>query len=209
MNIISNFIKGLLIGIGAIAPGVSGGALAVIFGVFEKLNDAIANPFSDIQNKMKFLLPLGLGGGLGVLAFSNIMKYLFQYYEVEIKYLFIGFMIGTFPSVLREANKHGFRIKYLIPLISAFTITLLISIVENKAFSIIAETKPTIVELVVYGAIIGFGTIVPGISASFILMYIGVYDFLLEAISKIDLSVILPAGIGVILSVIKFANLIT
>lgn len=75
MKILSDFIKGIIIGVGAVAPGVSGGSFAVILGVYDKLTDAIANIFHNLINKIKTLLPLGIGVCFGVLGFSRIMKY--------------------------------------------------------------------------------------------------------------------------------------
>ena len=105
MDFIKNMLKGLLIGMGAVAPGVSGGTFAVILGIYDKLTDAVANFYKNFKQKMLFLLPITLGVGIGVLGFSKVMKYLFETHEVEVKFLFIGLMAGTLPSVFNQANK--------------------------------------------------------------------------------------------------------
>lgn len=209
MNFFSGFIKGLLIGMGAVAPGVSGGALAVIFGLYEKITDAIAGIFKDFKNNVIFFFPIALGGGVGVLAFSKIMKYLFLHYDVQVKYLFIGLMIGTLPSVLKQANKRGFRSIYLLPSIAALALTIFSIIIEKVGMNIIPETSSGILWLAIYGAIIGIGTIVPGISASFVLMYIGAYQIVLDGIADIDFAVLIPVGIGFAVSIVIFAKLIS
>ncbi|MDD4503889.1 MAG: DUF368 domain-containing protein [Clostridiaceae bacterium] len=208
MNFLSGFIKGLLIGIGGVAPGVSGGTIAVIFGLYERITDAIANVFKDFKKNAIFFFPIALGGGVGVLAFSRIMKFLFQYYDVQVKYLFIGLMIGTLPNVFKQANKKGFKNAYILPCISTFGITILAIVLENSGINIIPEASPGILQLAFYGAIIGIGTIVPGISASFVLMYLGAYQIVIEGLANINLSVIIPVGIGFVISVILFAKLI-
>jgi putative membrane protein len=209
LKFLSDFIKGLFIGIGAVAPGVSGGALAVIFGIYEKITDAIADVFKDFRKNVIFFFPIALGGGVGVLAFSKIMKYLFQYYDVQVKYLFIGLMLGTLPSLLKQANKKGFKRIYILPCIIAFGLTLLAIALEKGGSSITPEIKPGLLQLAAYGAIIGIGTIVPGISASFVLMYIGAYQVVLEGIANIELAVLMPVGIGFVVSIILFAKLIS
>ena len=209
MGFFSGFIKGLLIGMGAVAPGVSGGALAVIFGIYEKITDAIADIFKNFRENALFFLPIALGGGVGVLAFSKIMKYLFLHYDVQVKYLFIGLMIGTLPSVVKQANKRGFRSIYLVPCITAFALTILSIIVENGIIGIIPEAGRGMLWLAAYGAIIGIGTIVPGISASFVLMYIGAYQVVLDGIADIDFAVLIPVGIGFAVSIVLFAKLIS
>jgi putative membrane protein len=203
-----DFLKGMAMGIGAIAPGVSGGTLAVIFGLYEKITDAIANLFHEFWKKVKEFFFIGVGGIVGVLGFSHIISYLFKNYELEVKYLFIGLMMGTFPSLRRQANKQGFKYTYLIP----FTITLIMAVLFALLNSNAAEgtegSRIGFLLFVLYGAVIGFGTIIPGISASFILMYLGSYQAMIEGISHIDLSVLIPAGIGFLITVFGFAKLI-
>lgn len=208
MEFVINFLKGLAMGVAAIAPGVSGGAIAVIFGIYEKINNAIANIFKDLKSKIIFFLPIGLGGIVGVLAFSRVIQYLFENYEVEVKYLFIGLMIGTFPSLFKQASKRGFKRTYVFCLIITFAITIALSMLNNQSFHINDEAGAGFIELIIYGAIIGFGTIIPGISASFILMYLGAYEIILDAISSINIMLLAFAGIGFVLSIVLFAKLI-
>jgi len=209
MKFLSNFIKGLAVGIGAIIPGVSGGTLAVIFGIYEKLTDTIANIFTEFKSNLRFLLPVALGAGIGILAFGRIMKYMLENHNTEIRYLFIGLIAGTFPEMFKQANKHGFKNRYILPFATTLLITIVFTVLENRNISIAATSQPSMVQLVIYGAIIGFGTIIPGISASVILMYIGGYQVLLDAVSNINIAVLIPAGLGFILSVILFAKLIS
>jgi putative membrane protein len=209
MNFFKDFMKGLLIGIGAVAPGVSGGALAVIFGLYEKITDAIAGIFKNFKENVLYFMPIALGGGVGVLVFSKLMQYLFMHYEVQVKYLFIGLMIGTLPTVFRQANKKGFRGIYLLPFATALSLTIISVIVENAGINIIPETNRGLLWLIIYGAIIGIGTIVPGISASFVLMYIGAYQIVLDGIADVELAILLPVGIGFAVSIVLFAKLVS
>lgn len=209
MLFLSYFIKGMLIGIGAVAPGVSGGTLAVIFGLYERITDAIGNVFRNFRGNLIFFLPVILGGGFGVLAFSNIMKYLFLNYEVQVKYLFIGLMIGTLPSVFKEANKKGFRNIYILPCIIAFAVTILLIVFENSGINVFPEAGNGLLQLLSYGAIIGIGTIVPGISASFVLMYMGAYQIILEGVAAFNLTVLIPVGVGFVVSIVAFANIVS
>lgn len=209
MNFFSRLLKGILIGAGAIAPGVSGGALAVIFGLYDKMTFFIANFTYKFKENVKFFLPVGIGGVLGVLLFSRIIELLFTYYEIEVRYAFIGLMLGTIPSVIKEANKKGFRQKYLIPLIATFVLTIVFTYLEESAVSVNNLSEPSIFNIIVYGLIIGFGTIIPGISASIILMYIGAYEFVISAISNLSVIDGFYMGIGFIISILLFSKLIS
>lgn len=212
MNFILNFLKGLFIGVGAIMPGVSGGSLAVIFGLYEKITDLIANIFVDFKKNLKknaiFFLPIGLGGIVGVLGFSKIMEYLFLNFNHEVKYLFIGLIIGTLPLVFKQANSRGFKRSYLVYFVLSFGITIFVTLLDNNAVNTISNSQPGLFMLLLCGGILGFGTIIPGISASFILIYIGVYDSVLAAISGLDVYMLIPLGIGFALSILVFAKLI-
>ena len=208
MNFFSRFIKGLLIGIGGVAPGVSGGAIAVIFGLYERITDTIADIFKDFRNNAVFFFPIVLGGSVGVLGFSKIMQYLFQNYEVQVKYLFIGLMLGTLPTVFKQANKKGFRGIYIVPCVIAFGITIITVILENAGINIIPDAYPGILQLASYGAIIGIGTMVPGISASFVLMYLGAYQIVLDGLADINAAILIPVGTGFVISIFLFAKLI-
>jgi putative membrane protein len=137
-----DFIKGTIIGIGAVAPGVSGGTFAVMLGVYDKLTGAIASFFNDIRsiksikNRIIELFPLGFGIGAGFLAFGNIMKYLFEFHESQVKLFFIGLMLGSLPSVFKDANKKGFKKHYILPSIITFGITIAFMILENSVIKI-------------------------------------------------------------------------
>ncbi|HAQ41748.1 MAG TPA: DUF368 domain-containing protein [Clostridiales bacterium] len=209
MNFLSGFLKGMAIGAGAIAPGVSGGALAVIFGLYDKITNFIAHFTKDFKKNLIFFIPIGIGAAAGVLIFSRIIEFLFQNYETEVRYAFVGLMLGTLPAVVKEANKKGYRRKYLIPFIISLVLTVAVSYLESSSVNMINEADISPVHVIIYGIIIGFGTIIPGVSASIILMYFGAYELVISAISNIKIVLIIYLGIGFVLSVLLFAKLIS
>mgnify|MGYP000329918170 CR=1 FL=1 len=208
MQFLIGFLQGLALSIGAIAPGVSGGSLAVIFGLYGRITEAIAHVFKNFKENLKFFFPIALGGGIGVLIFSNLITYLFANYSVEVKYLFIGLILGTFPSLFKQANIKGFKYTYLIPFIITLIVTIFFAVLDNKTIDVAPNHNQGVLHLLIYGVIIGFGTIIPGISASFILMYIGAYEFVIGSIASLDLPILIPIGTGFVLSIILFAKLI-
>jgi len=208
MNFMSGFLKGLAMGAGAIAPGVSGGALAVIFGLYDKITYFIANFTKNFKENVIYFMPVGIGGAAGVLIFSRIIEYLFKFHEVEVKYAFIGLIFGTIPSVINEANKKGYKRKYLIAFVIALSMTLIAAYFENKSVVFMNDGGRSVINLIIYGVIIGFGTIIPGVSASVILMYMGAYEIVISAISNLQIVYIIYIGIGFVISVLLFAKLI-
>lgn len=209
MNFMSGFLKGMVMGAGAIAPGVSGGALAVIFGLYDKITYFIAHLDRNFKENLLFFIPVGIGGGTGVLLFSRIIEFLFQNYEKGVRYAFAGLMLGTLPTVVNEANKKGYKNKYLVPFMISLILTLIITYLENNAVNIIKDVETGPAHVVIYGIIIGFGTIIPGISASIILMYMGVYEIVIGAISNLNIAFIFFLGIGFVLSILLFAKIIS
>lgn len=209
MNYISKFLMGVAMGAGAIAPGVSGGALAVIFGLYDKITNFIAHINKNFKRNVIFFLPVGIGAAVGILVFSRLIEFLFQNYETEVRYVFVGLMLGTLPTVINEANKKGFKYKYLIGFFISLFFTLLFAYFEHTQANLIAQAGKSIAHLIIYGIIIGFGTIVPGVSASIILMYLGAYEIVIKAISNMNIEVIFYLGVGFAISVLLFAKIIS
>lgn len=208
MNFIEGFLKGLVLGSAAIAPGVSGGALAVMFGLYDKITYFIANITKDFKKNILYFMPVGIGGLVGVLIFSRIIEYLFINHEVVVKYAFIGLMLGTIPLVVKEANKKGYKNKYLITFLISFVVTLVASYLENNSIGIIKNANTSPLYLIVYGMVVGFGTIIPGVSSSIMLMYMGAYEIVLGAISNLQIVFIIYLGIGFVLSILVFSKLV-
>lgn len=200
MNGFLNVIKGIFIGAGAIVPGVSSGVLCVIFGIYEKLLDAVLNFFKDIKHNIKFLFPIVLGLGIGVLLFSNLLNYLLYEFPIQTKSIFIGLIIGTIPSLIKEVNeKETFKMQNMIYLLIALAIGIITVVLENRMHIVSREENVSIMYLIICGAIMSIGIVVPGVSSTIILMLLGVYSVYLQSVANLYLPVLIPLGIGLIL----------
>lgn len=200
MNGFLNIIKGIFIGAGAIVPGVSSGVLCVIFGIYEKLLDAVLNFFKDIKQNIKFLFPIALGVGIGVLLFSNMLNYFLYEFPIQTKSIFIGLIIGTIPSLIKEVNeKEKFKPQNVIFLLIALAIGIITVVLENRMHIITNLDNISIMYLVMCGAIMSVGIVVPGVSSTIILMLLGVYSVYLQSVANLYLPVLIPLGIGLIL----------
>ena len=102
MKIVLDIIKGILIGAGGIMPGVSSGVLCVVFGIYEKLINNVLNFFKDIKTSCKFLIPLGIGGVIGIIGVSKILQYLLSEYPLQTQSIFIGLILGGIPLILNQ-----------------------------------------------------------------------------------------------------------
>ena len=200
MNGFINILKGIFIGAGAIVPGVSSGVLCVIFGIYEKLLDAVLNFFKDIKHNIKFLFPIALGVGIGILLFSNILNYLLYDFPIQTKAIFIGLIIGTIPSLIKEVNeKETFKPQNVIYLLIALAIGIITVVLENRMHIVSNVDGMSIMYLVMCGAIMSIGIVVPGVSSTIILMLLGAYSVYLQSVANLYLPVLIPMGIGLVL----------
>ncbi len=188
------FVKGMFIGSGFILPGVSGGALAAIFGIYERIISFLANITKNFKENFFFFLPVGLGGITGVFLLSFVVSFAIGEYETVIMWFFVGCIIGTVPSLWRESGKKGRQTPDYIVMAITFTVGLLFLIYGQKLFSgSVAQNFGT---WMIAGALIGLGVIVPGLSPSNFLLYMGMYKAMSDGIKTLDFSVMIPIALG-------------
>ena len=207
MRFIKSFFQGILIGAGAILPGISSGVLCVIFGIYENLLNCVLNFFKNIKENFKYLFPIGLGSIIGVVLFGNILKYLFFAYPIQIKFIFIGLILGSIPSLIKEStSKTKFKPYYLIFTLITLLIGIFLVILEQK-ISKFNDTDYNFLFLVISGFFMSAGIIIPGVSNTLILMLLGIYELYLDAVSIIYFPFLFPLLIGIFLGSIFFMKL--
>jgi len=205
MNFLLSIGKGILIGAGAILPGISSGVLCVIFGIYEKLVNSILGLFQDFKKNATFLFPIVLGVAIGFFLFGSLLNSVFQYYEIECKMLFLGLILGSIPSLFKQINiKKKFKLSFLFYTIISFTLGLFLFLLENKISNSYISMQNNFIFLFLSGFAMSAGVIIPGVSSTVILMCFGTYYIYLEAISILNLSVLIPMGIGLTFGSIFF-----
>lgn len=191
-----NFFKGLIVGIGGIAPGLSGSILLVIFGLYNKTIEAIGTLFKDIKKNLKFLLPLFLGFGIGVFLFSKVVDYFITNYEMYTRYTFLGLILGTIPIFYKEVKKEGFSNKYYIFMGIAFIFGISLFFFNSNLFPQV--TNPNLMQSVLLGIAVAGSTIIPGVDSAVILSSLGLYELYVSSIAELNLSVLIPAAFGLL-----------
>jgi len=200
-------VKGVLVGVGFITPGLSGGVLAVVFGIYEPLMRWLGNLREKFLQNLVYFIPVGIGGALGVVAFSAVVDWAFANYAAQFTWLFIGFISGTFPSLLKTSGKEGRKPWHWALLVVMATLTVFaMRTLENSSFS---QLTPSFTNWLLSGFLMGLGAVVPGMSPSNFLIYFGLYDKMAAGISHLDFGVIIPILIGGVLCVLIFARLIS
>lgn len=208
MKYLIDFVKGIFIGSGAILPGISSGVMCVIFGIYEDLLDKILNFFKKPLENIKFLIPFALGGIIGVFLVGKLLIFLFDSYYMATCFAFIGLILGCIPSILKQCSTNiSNKFIHWLCLILTFTFSIyLVALEFSHSSSNISETSYT--NLGIGGFFMSAGVVIPGISSSVILMIMGIYETYLSAIANVDLSVLVPMGIGLILGGFIFLKIV-
>ena len=189
------FLKGMVVGIGGVAPGLSGSVLLIIFGLYRKTLDALGSLFKDFRKNITFLLPLVVGMVLGVLAFSKVIHFFLNNYEMPTRFCFLGLIIGTLPMVWQEVRKEGFSKGYYFVILLALALGIWFFTVNPNAFPQV--TDPSLLQKIVLGAAVALTAIVPGVDPAVFLSTLGLYELYVTALATLDISILLPMLIGV------------
>lgn len=198
------FIKGMFIGSGFILPGVSGGALAAIFGIYERIISFLAHITKNFKENVFYFLPIGLGGVTGVFLLSFGVSFLLGEYETIILWFFVGCIVGTLPSLWKEAGKKGRNNVDKIIMGVTFVLSFIFLLYGESLFN--GQVVQNTWTWMIAGGLIGLGLIVPGLSPSNFLVYMGMYKAMSDGIKTIDFSVIIPIGIGALAIVFSLSK---
>lgn len=203
LRVILRVLQGVLIGVGAVLPGISGGVLCVVFGIYKPVMELLGDPIRKFRTHVPKLLPVIVGGAVGFLGVAKILAFFLETYPAPSVCLFIGLITGMLPSLFREANEKG-RVKNAwVPLAVAFVVILALLISLNL-FSI--TITPNFGWYVFCGFCLALSVIAPGMSFSTLLMPLGLYTPFVDGLGSLDFSILVPAGIGAVVTVICLAR---
>ena len=198
-----SFLFGILLGIANLIPGVSGGTMAVILNIYDRI--ILALGIKDIKKNISFLLPLVIGAIIGIFIFSKGITYLFENFNMTTNFSFIGLVIGSIPLIYNKVKFRRIEEKNWIPFLIALFFMIALSIIKlmlkaNGGIFTIEELAfiPKMVWLYISATISTIGMILPGISGSFLMLLLGAYTVTLRAITEFDIIILLPVLLGVI-----------
>lgn len=202
-------LKGFLIGGTMLVPGVSGGSMAMILGIYQRLVSAVSSFFRHKRESFIFLSLFAIGGGAGMLLLSKPILHLLHTYPMPMLYFFMGAVAGGVPLILRQAKIKKFT--WRVPLYTALGILIVLLINLLPTGSAQAEMETSIVSVLLLG-LAGFiaaaALVLPGISVSYLLLLMGLYDEMMKAISNFYLPFLVPLGVGLILGIILTTKLL-
>ena len=209
------FLCGLVFGTANVIPGVSGGTMLVVFGVFDRLTEAISGIKKIFQN-FWFLFTFALGAGGGIVLSAFVISSLFENFGIQTNMFFIGLILGGVPLIYKFGTEEK-KVKpsCAIPFVIAMAVVIGLTVLEKMDVFKLAPDVVTgfdlviSLKLIVCAAIAAVTMIIPGISGSFVMMLLGVYETIIGAIKDMNFYVIIPFAIGAVIGIIGGAKLIS
>lgn len=213
-------VAGLVFGLANVIPGVSGGTMAVVFGIYERLINLVANLRTQWRKELPFILVFGVGAGTGILAFGKVMEWILANYPTEANAFFIGIILGSIPMLVKltfkgEGQWH-FNLTNILPMLITFAIMIPMALAGDssaaKESAVAAEithfSLVTSLLYIVYGIIAVSTMIIPGISGSFLMLLMGVYGTIISAVANLNFLVLIPFAIGCLIGLLSVTKLI-
>lgn len=181
MNVFFLMLKGFIVGIGKIIPGVSGSMLAITLGVYEDLIGAVTNFFGDVKKNIRLLFPFCIGLFLAIVFFSKVIIFLLDSFYFETIYLFLGLIVGTMLPFVKKVTFH--KKNKILFLLSLFLVLFMGQISSATLFSFEGGVLDYLYTILL-GGIDALCSIVPGISGTAIYLLMGVYQYVLSVLAN-------------------------
>lgn len=221
---IKNILKGMVIGVANIIPGVSGGTMMVSMGIYDKLIHCVTHLFREFKESMKFLIPIFIGMGIALVGLSFLIEPAFEHFPLQTSCLFIGLIVGGLPAIWKKVKGKGVKVSYIIPFLVFFVMVIGLAMMGEKegAAADLSFSLWSCVKLFVVGIIASATMVIPGVSGSMMLLLLGYYNPIVSAIKdfvtalvSFDMQgilkgcgVLVPAGIGIVIGIFAIAKLI-
>lgn len=203
LRLLLRFVQGMLIGVGAVLPGISGGVLCVVFGIYKPVMELLGDPLHKFRTHVPRLLPVIVGAGVGFLGVAKILAFFLESYPGPSVCLFIGLIVGMLPSLFREAGEQGRPRGCAAALGIAFALILGLLLGLNL-FSVVIT--PNFGWYLFCGFCLALSVIAPGMSFSTLLMPLGLYTPFVDGLGSLKFGILVPAGIGAVITIICLAR---
>lgn len=220
---IKSFLKGIVIGIANIVPGVSGGTMMVAMGIYDKLIHCITHLFSEFKKSFLFVLPIGIGMLVAIAASSFVLSAMFEKIPIQTNLLFVGLILGGLPAILKKVKGKP-KVGHIITGVLFFVLVAgMAAMGESEgAEADLSFGLVNVLKLLGVGIIASATMVIPGVSGSMVLMLMGFYQPVLDAIKNFftalaamdvdgiltGLGILVPFGIGIVIGIFAIAKLV-
>jgi hypothetical protein len=218
MDMVKFVIFGAIVGVANIIPGVSGGTMAVILKIYDRLIETLS--LKNVKKNLPFIIPLGIGAAVGIVLFSKAIEFLLGNYPMATNFTFMGLILGSIPMIFQRARGEKMEAKGMVSFLVALVVMVVIALLKPaESNAVLALTPLNLLILFGASAISTFAMILPGISGSFVMLVLGVYTTVLTSISgvftwPIDgvtwhcVGMLIPVGLGCIVGLIFGSKLV-
>lgn len=216
-------VKGFIMGIANIIPGVSGGTLALTLGIYERFIGAISHFFSNLKENIKFLLPIAIGLCLAILSMSRVIDYSYEHFPIPTTLFFVGLVIGGIPMLYHKVKgkKEGKQISSWTILLMTFSLVIVMAFAD-QLFGTTAKVNLSGLDLWGYiilffvGMIAAATMVIPGVSGSLVLMLLGYYYPILKVVKSLtkfenlgeNIMIAGIFGVGVLVGIVLISKII-
>ena len=196
-------LKGFIIGSSMSVPGVSGGTMAILLGIYDRLIFSISNFFKDIKGNIMFLAKFCFGALLGIGSLAFVITWLLDHVTIPVSFFFLGAVVGGIPALYAKANEKKMKISSVLYFIAGLVIVVAIGRLPYGMISMSSGLSlANLIMWLVTGIIVAVALVLPGISTSHMLIVLGMYDVTLLAITNFDIIFLGVLGISVLLGII-------
>lgn len=205
------FLKGFIIGFCMLVPGVSGGTIAVLFGIYRELVSTVSSFFKNFKKNFLFLFTFCIGALPGFYLASKVLSPLLEKFPTIIPFLFCGIILAGVPFLWKKSGIKKPNWKHLIALLGGIAVIILIELLPEANISVIGSSQMQFTDILVLlcvGICVVISMVLPGLSTSHILLIFGMYNQTLDAIKTFNFGFIIPFGISVIVGIFLIAKLI-
>ncbi len=214
MNNLITALKGFALGIAFVVPGFSGGTMAVILKIYDRLLNAISLSIEKLKKNFFFLLFLAIGMAAGVFATAVGLSWLFENHPVPTSLVLTGIVLGSLPTIWKECtSEKKFKPVNIIPFIIAFAVMVVMFFIENAEMAeTAAQTEFSAglaLKLAAGGFVAAVSMVIPGLSGSLMLTIMGMYETAIAAVKDLNIALIAPVGIGAAVGILSGAKLIS
>lgn len=205
LQFVVNAIKGAIVGVGAILPGVSGGVLCVVFGIYEPMMALLTSPAKALKQHRKMFAPFLIGWAVGFVLLARVMEIFFTAAPDIAVMLFFGLVCGTIPALIKRSEQAGEDMSWT-PFVVSLSVSYLFFHILESGDAVVLPAN--FWSFVFCGFMWGLSLIIPGLSSSTVLIFLGLYVPLADGIAGFDMSVLIPFGIGIVVTALLLAKLV-
>lgn len=198
-------VQGAIVGTGAILPGVSGGVLCVAFGIYEPMMALLSHPGKSFKVYYKMFIPFLIGWVLGFTLLANVVEMMFAASATVALMLFFGLICGTLPELIKDSERSDAKMGWTPFVLSLALAYFLFNLLERGQA---AQVETNALSFVFCGLVWGLSLIIPGLSSSSVLLYMGLYEPMTAGIASLDFGVLLPLLLGLAITVVSLARVV-